>query len=158
MLYKSFAVLALAVAYVTAESHTVSFSNNCGSGTPTLMAHNGAIISTGDSYTLNGPLVGAFAYLQTGNCGRYGENCTTVETTLRNPTWKCAGCVSETDLTLVPPHYFSVTTGFSYQNGCDGQGNTCDSASCPGAFNDTTNNNAQVGCTENDANLLVSFC
>lgn len=90
---------------------------------PTLV-QGGRILSTGGDYVSNGPLTAAIAYLQTGNCLLNGENCSTLETTLKNPT--CAGCGSSTDVSLIPPHKFSVTTGFGYYNGCDGTGNNCE--------------------------------
>ncbi|KAF8883248.1 hypothetical protein BD779DRAFT_879649 [Infundibulicybe gibba] len=66
-----------------AESHTVTFTNNCGSGTP-IMIHHGSIVSYGGPYTVQGPLTAAIAYLQTGNCLFDGPNCATVELTLVN--------------------------------------------------------------------------
>ncbi|KAE9394827.1 hypothetical protein BT96DRAFT_923254 [Gymnopus androsaceus JB14] len=86
----SFSILASLVAFVAAESHTISFTNNCGGGTPTLV-QDGAILSTGGAYTADGPIIGAIAYLQTGGCGLNGDFCTTVETTLQNPTSPGAG-------------------------------------------------------------------
>ncbi|EED80910.1 hypothetical protein POSPLDRAFT_95888 [Postia placenta Mad-698-R] len=95
--------VALAFVQVNAESHTVTFNNRCGYGTPYLRASNGAVLSTGGSYTSNGALVGAIAvpqctysYLQTGSCGNNGEECTLIETTLRNG-------YSSTDISLIPP-------------------------------------------------------
>jgi rRNA maturation protein Nop10 len=90
---------------------------------PTLI-QGGRVLSTGGDYVSNGPLVAAIAYLQTGACGFNGENCSLLETTLKNPT--CAGCGSSTDVSLIAPHRFSVTTGFGYYNGCDGTGNNCE--------------------------------
>ncbi|KAJ3846323.1 hypothetical protein EV368DRAFT_89215 [Lentinula lateritia] len=92
------------------ETHTVVFTNLCGTGVPTLKV-NGATLSTGGSFTSNGPLISAIAiaYLDVG-CGADGEGCTMVETTLVNPTTPGSG--SSTDITLIPPHSFSVTTGF----------------------------------------------
>ena len=84
----------------------------------------------------------------TGNCGFNGENCLLVETTLVNPT--CAGCGSSTDLSLIAPHAFSVTTGFGYYNGCDGAGANCDNANCNTAFHKTDDYQVQVQCTASD--------
>ena len=47
---------------------------------------------------------------QSGSCGLNGEGCTLIETTLKNPTSPGAG--SSTDISLIPPHTFSVTSGF----------------------------------------------
>ncbi|KAI0308458.1 hypothetical protein OF83DRAFT_1019274, partial [Amylostereum chailletii] len=86
---------------------------------PTLKA-GGKTLSTGSPFTQNGPLVAAIAYLQTGVCGDNAENCLLLETTLQNPTTPGSG--SSTDLSLIPPHAFQKTTGFRYENGCDGAG------------------------------------
>ncbi|KAI0321566.1 glycopeptide [Amylostereum chailletii] len=149
----TFAVLA--VSSVRAESHTVTFTNNCGFGTPMLKA-NGQTLSTGGAYTSNGALTAAIAYLQTGSCGDNGENCLTVETTLVNPT--APGSGSSTDLTLISPHAFSVTTGFGYYNGCEGAGADCTNADCSTAFRNPDDTFVQVACQNNNVNLAITFC
>ncbi|KAE9399171.1 hypothetical protein BT96DRAFT_920267 [Gymnopus androsaceus JB14] len=118
----SFLILASLVAFVAAETHTITFTNN---------------------------------YLQTGGCGLNGDSCTAVETTLQNPTSPGAG--SATDITLIPDHAFSVTSGFGYFDGCDGTGLDCTSASCPGAFTDPTNGDI-VSCEADNVNLAITFC
>ncbi|TFK45145.1 hypothetical protein BDQ12DRAFT_674216 [Crucibulum laeve] len=148
-------VLAAAAVGVHAEGHTVHFDNRCGFGTPTLV-QNGRILSTGGDFRSNGPLTAAIAYLQTGGCGLNGEGCTLIETTLRNPTSPGAG--SSTDISLIAPHSFSVTSGFGYFNGCDGSGADCTSGSCPTAFRVPTDNHVQVACQVNDVNLAITFC
>ncbi|KAI0321558.1 glycopeptide [Amylostereum chailletii] len=147
--------IACVLSGVYAESHTVTFDNRCGFGTPTLKA-NGVTLSTGGAYTRNGPLLGAIAYLQTGNCGANGENCLLLETTLVNPT--APGSGSSTDLSLIPPHAFSVTTGFGYYNGCDGAGADCTNANCPTAFRSPGDTFVQVACQANNVNLAITFC
>ncbi|KAF9073134.1 hypothetical protein BDP27DRAFT_1216539 [Rhodocollybia butyracea] len=150
----SFVALASLFAFAAAESHTVTFTNNCGSGTPTLVSQNGSILSTGQKFTSNGPLNGALAYLQSGTqCGLNGDSCTTVETTLKNPTTPGGG--SGTDITLVPPHKFSVTSGFQYTNGCSG-GETCSSANCPGAFTNATNGKI-VSCQTDNVGVTINL-
>ncbi|KAF8187594.1 hypothetical protein K438DRAFT_1595248 [Mycena galopus ATCC 62051] len=119
------AVIAVAAGQALAETHTVTFNNNCSSGTPTLIGQGGVVLSTGDAYTIDGPLLSAFAYLQTGECGFNGENCLVVETTLMNPSTTTEGVGSVTDLTLVPPRAFSVTTGFAYVGACAPAGADC---------------------------------
>ncbi|QRV77413.1 hypothetical protein RhiJN_05428 [Ceratobasidium sp. AG-Ba] len=153
----SLATITIAAFGVAAETHTVTFTNKCGRGTPMLI-QGGRVLSTGSSYTSNGPLTSAIAYLQVGNCGFNGENCSLLETTLKNPT--CAGCGSSTDVSLIPPHAFSVPTGFGYYNGCDGIGNDCTSASCcpTGAFCKSTDYQAQRQCEANNVNLAITFC
>ncbi|KAJ3811760.1 hypothetical protein EV368DRAFT_78331 [Lentinula lateritia] len=147
-------VAAALVAGAQAETHTVSFTNLCGRGVPTLKA-NGVTLSTGGAYTSNGPLEAAIAYLDVG-CGANGEGCTMVETTLVNPTSPGSG--SSTDITLISPHTFSVTTGFGYYNGCDGAGADCTSASCPTAFHVSTDTGVQVACQSDNVDLAITFC
>jgi len=155
MLFRIFSALAFIVAYVTAETHTVSFDNRCGQGTTPTLIYEGKVVSTGQPYVSNGPLSG-IAYLQTGYCNFNGENCTLVETTLINPT--CAGCGSSTDISLIEPHAFSVPTGFEYQGGCDGSGASCSTPDCASAFRESSDTYVQVACQENDVNLVITFC
>ncbi|EIM83159.1 uncharacterized protein STEHIDRAFT_141346 [Stereum hirsutum FP-91666 SS1] len=150
----AFATMA-AVAFVgvRAETHTINFVNNCGFGTPTLVSQSGQILSTGGTYTAGGAIVGAIAYLQTGGCGLNGDYCTTVETTLKNGVG-----ASSTDITLIPDHAFSVTTGFGYYNGCDGAGADCTYSGCPTAFHVSTDTFVQVGCSTDNVDLAITFC
>ncbi|KAF7351754.1 Glycopeptide [Mycena sanguinolenta] len=157
------AMIVVAAGKALAESHTVTFENNCGFGTPTLIRQGSVIVgqgdvilSTGDPYTSDGPLTGAIAYLQTGSCGLNGENCTTVETTLVNPTSPGTGSIS--DITLVPPHAFSVPTGFGYLGACSGAGADCTSANCDTAFRFPTDHSEAVACEADDADLVILFC
>ncbi|KAJ7212819.1 glycopeptide [Mycena haematopus] len=147
------AVIAVAAGQALAESHTVTFSNKCGFGTPTLIGQGGAVLSTGGAYTTNGQLIGAIAYLQTGGCGFNGEGCTLVETTLKNPS--SAGSGSSTDLSLIPPHSFSVTTGFGYYGACSPAGADCNNANCNTAFHVPSDTYVQVACQEDNVNLVV---
>ncbi|KAG8683578.1 hypothetical protein FRC11_013352 [Ceratobasidium sp. 423] len=151
--------VALAItASAQAESHTVTFKNNCGKGTPKLIQAGKTLHSGGGSYKHNGPLMAAIAYLQTGECLLNGDKCTTLETTLRNPPFPGAG--SSTDVTLIPPHKFSVAVGFHYMNGCDGVGNRCGSASCcpNGAFCKPDDYQSQRQCQANNVDFVVTFC
>lgn len=143
--------VALAFAQVNAESHTVIFTNKCDFGTPILRASNGEILSVGGDYTSDGPLVGAIAYLQTGPCGDNGEGCTVIETTLQND-------YSSTDISLVPPHKFSVTGGFGYFDGCNGAGADCAYSTCPTALLYSNQTWLQVACTDLNVNLAITFC
>ncbi|KAJ3995157.1 hypothetical protein F5050DRAFT_1808922 [Lentinula boryana] len=147
-------VTAVIAAGAQAETHTVTFTNLCGKGVPTLKA-NGVTLSTGGAYTSNGPLEGAIAYLDVG-CGANGEGCTMIETTLVNPT--TAGSGSGTDITLISPHSFSVTTGFGYYNGCDGAGADCTSASCSTAFHVASDTGVQIACQVDNVDLAITFC
>ena len=87
--------------------------------------------------------------------GDAGLKCclTIVETTLKNPT--CAGCGSSTDVTLIPPHKFSVTTGFGYYNGCDGAGADCTYQGCPTAFYHPDDTWVQVPCQVDNVSSCV---
>jgi len=149
------AIIMVAVTSVRSETHTVTFDNRCGHGTPLLKA-NFKTLSTGSAYTTNGPLEAAIAYLDTGSCGSNGEGCLLVETTLKNPTAPGAG--SSTDISMIPPHAFSVSTGFGYHNGCEGAGADCTDANCPTAFHVATDYQAQVQCEDNNVNLVITFC
>ncbi|KAF8574862.1 glycopeptide [Ramaria rubella] len=154
-IFKTSVAVAMCIVIVVAENHTVTFTNKCGRGTPLLKA-NGQTLSTGGSFTINGPLVSAIAFLQTGNCGDNGEGCTLVETTLQNPTTPGSG--SSTDISLIPPHAFSVSSGFGYFNGCDGQGADCTNANCPQAFFQPDDTHVQVACQTPNVNLAITFC
>ncbi|KZT07556.1 uncharacterized protein LAESUDRAFT_758557 [Laetiporus sulphureus 93-53] len=148
----SLVAVAIALVHVNAETHTVTFTNDCGgSGYPILRAQDGTILSTGGAYTIDGPLIGAIAYLQTGGCGDNGEYCTLIETTLENGA-------SSTDISLIPPHEFSVTSGFGYYDGCDGAGADCTYADCPTAFHSSGQTGVQVACTADNENLAITFC
>ncbi|THH16963.1 hypothetical protein EW146_g3754 [Bondarzewia mesenterica] len=156
------AVATFVLVGANAESHTVTFNNKCGRGTPLLLA-GGKTLSTGRAYTHNGPLTAAIAFLQTGSCGANGEGCTLVETTLVNPSSPGSG--SSTDISLIPPHAFSVATGFggdvfshSYYNGCDRSGADCRSASCSTAFHQPDDTHVQVACQSDNVNLVITFC
>ncbi|KAJ6461424.1 hypothetical protein C8R45DRAFT_1108656 [Mycena sanguinolenta] len=163
------AVIAVAASKALAESHTITFENKCGFGTPTLISEGGAVLSTGAPYT-SGPLIGAIAYLQTvrtpittglrgrvrGSCGLYGQNCTVVEITLMNPTTPGTGSIC--DISLIPPHAFSLTTGFDYLGACSGAGADCTNPYCTTAFKEPTDHSEAVACQADDANLVVLFC
>jgi len=139
---------------IRSESHTVSFVNNCGSGTPQLV-QGGVILSSGEAYTSNGPFEAAIAYLQNGPCLLNGEECTTVEITLVNPTAPGAG--SSVDVTLIAPHTFNVGAGFSYSDSsCGGQ--TCAGEGCTEAFYGPTDYSAQTQCETDNVGVTVTFC
>ncbi|EPT01257.1 hypothetical protein FOMPIDRAFT_1120772 [Fomitopsis schrenkii] len=144
-------VAATVFMHVNAETHIVSFTNNCGYGTPYLWGPNGALYSTGDTVEFEGEAQGLISYLQTGNCGNDGEGCTLVEASLINGA-------SSADISLIPPHEFSVTSGFGYYDGCDGSGADCTYDGCPDAFYQSDQTGVQVGCTADNVNLAITFC
>ncbi|KAJ7138229.1 hypothetical protein C8R44DRAFT_341920 [Mycena epipterygia] len=155
---KSATLAVLAAVFVSnanAENHTVTFINNCGFGTPMLIQGSN-VLSTGAPFVIDGPLIGASAYLQTGACGFNGEDCTLVETTLINPTFPGGG--SSTDISLLSPHAFSVTTGFRYFGGCQPAGADCTSANCVEAFHEQGDPPVQVPCELDNAGLTITFC
>ncbi|TDL18836.1 Glp-like protein [Rickenella mellea] len=156
-MFKTHLFLVATVVAVKAETHTIHFVNRCGFGTPTLIV-GGRVASTGDDFTCStGGILGGIAYLQTGACGFNGEGCTMVETTLINPV-NGPGSGSSTDITLIPPHSFSVTTGFGYYNGCNGAGADCTNANCGTAKHKSSDSFVQVACQDNNVNLVVTFC
>ncbi|KDR84622.1 hypothetical protein GALMADRAFT_133877 [Galerina marginata CBS 339.88] len=162
-------LLAAAIVGVSAETHTVHFTNRCGRGTPKLV-QAGRILSNGEDYTSNGICKQASGHNRThheptltqgsltGNCLLNGEHCMTIETTLVNPDPARPGSGSSTDLSLIPPLAFSVTSGFGYYNGCDGAGSSCNNANCNTAFHIPTDTFVQVGCQTNNVNLAITFC
>ncbi|VDB88701.1 unnamed protein product [Peniophora sp. CBMAI 1063] len=151
-------VFFVALAGVNAEKHVVEFENKCGHGTPKLVSQNGKVLSNGGKYTHQGSLVGAIAFLQTGNCDANGGGCLFVETTLQNPDPNAPGSGSSTDLSLIPPHKFSVKTGFHYFNGCDGKGKVCAGQKCKTAFHKDTDTQVQVACQKKNVDLRITFC
>jgi len=138
-----------------AETHTVLFTNLCVGGTPTLVQAGNILHSGHGSYTTAGPLVNFIAYLQTAGCGLNGESCTIVEGTLTN-----SGPGSSVDISLIPPHAFSVTTSFGYygaNESCDGIGLDCTAPNCPCAYRIAADG-CQFPCPAPDINLAISFC
>ncbi|THU85268.1 hypothetical protein K435DRAFT_822463 [Dendrothele bispora CBS 962.96] len=150
-------VLAMTIVGASAESHTVSFINRCGRGTPQLV-QRGNILSSGGSFTSNGPFPAAIAYLQTGNCLLNGENCMTVEMTLQNADPARPGSGSSADLSLIPPLAFNVPVHFEYTNGCNGVGQTCSAANCATAFHVPSDTQVQRACQTDNVGLQITFC
>ncbi|KAF9523728.1 hypothetical protein CPB83DRAFT_798900 [Crepidotus variabilis] len=129
---------------VQAEQHVIHFDNKCGRGTPTLIQGSN-VLSTGSDYIINGPILGATAYLQTGRCGFNGENCTAININLANTG-------SSTQFDVTPPHTSFIAVHFEYTNGCDGKGDTCSSTTCQ------SGNPPPVTCDASNVNLAISFC
>ncbi|KAJ3902173.1 glycopeptide [Lentinula edodes] len=138
---------AILAAGVKAENHTVKFLNNCGIGTP-LLKQNGVTLSTGASYTINGPFsaIALNILIPSGNCGSNGEGCTVVETTLAN---------SGSSTTFNMSSY-SIPTGFAYFNGCDGEGWDCTIPGCPGATGIISP--LPIECLATNVDLEITFC
>ncbi|CAE6479347.1 unnamed protein product [Rhizoctonia solani] len=112
-----------------AEKHTITFKNNCGRGTPKLIQAGNTLHSGGGSYTHNGALMSAIAYLQTGDRDQFEEP---------SFTWSRLehgrGC-----------------------NGVGNRCGSA--SCCPnGAFCKPDDYQAQRQCQVNDVNLVVTFC
>jgi len=158
LLTKSFSATLLAITLsilVKAETHTVHFINKCGRGTPTLI-EGSKVLSTGADFVSNGPIEEAIAYLQIGSCGFQGEGCTLIETSLINPTSPGSG--SSSDISLIPPHTFSVASGFAYTNGCIGVGADCTSPDCATAFHSPDDTQETIVCLTDNVGLNITFC
>ncbi|KAH9829948.1 uncharacterized protein C8Q71DRAFT_862808 [Rhodofomes roseus] len=158
--YYVLATLFLMKVICAQELHTVYIVNNCGKGYPVLGGLYGEFYPTTDpttTLTFQGPAWGLLSYLQytddDGNnvCGKDGEGCTMVEATLSNTG-------SSVDITLIPPHAFSVGAGFAYYGGCNGAGMNCTSAACPGAKHNASEGWLQVSCTSASVSLEITFC
>ncbi|VDB95947.1 unnamed protein product [Peniophora sp. CBMAI 1063] len=144
----------LAASLVSAESHTISFTNNCGKGTPQLII-DGQVVSNGTAYTNDG-VINGIAYLQTGPCLLNGENCALMEFNMANPV--VAGGGSSVDISLISPHALNVPIGFNYYNGCDGTGSSCLTDTCHTAFFEPDDNQVQVACQTDNVDLMITFC
>ncbi|KAJ7120037.1 hypothetical protein C8R44DRAFT_831788 [Mycena epipterygia] len=144
------------ISTVRAETHTITFTNEC----PTLMQGNAVISSGLEPVTIDGPLIGAIAFLQTGRCGGFGglpgNGCGIVNTTLVNPS--TAGSNSSTAISLIFPHAFNVVIGFEYFNGCDGRGANCTNDACPDALHGPTDTAPIITCDADNVDLAISFC
>ncbi|KII89699.1 hypothetical protein PLICRDRAFT_561358 [Plicaturopsis crispa FD-325 SS-3] len=140
--------------WVSAETHTITLVNNCGTGNPVLKTNGNTLKSGNGDYTSNAAIVAAISYLDTG-CGANGEGCLLVETTMQNPS--TAGSGSSTDLSLIPPHAFNRKATFAYKNGCS-DSLSCDSGSCDTAFHVDTDTYVQRACQVNDAGLTITYC
>ncbi|KAF8600276.1 hypothetical protein BDV93DRAFT_496924 [Ceratobasidium sp. AG-I] len=140
------------------ESHTITFQNNCGKGTPQLQ-RNGKILSTGEPFTQKGRHLVATAWLATDGCGPSGENCTLVELDLMNAINTTTD--SSTNILIADQYKFSVPVKFQYFGSCS-TSNECLSASCcpQGAVcNDSEPDNmSERLCLANNANVAITFC
>lgn len=59
----------------------------------------------------------SFSYLQTGECGFNGEQCTLVELTLQNPT--APGSGSSADISLIPRYVFFLSVAIKLDTTSD---------------------------------------
>ncbi|KAH9830057.1 uncharacterized protein C8Q71DRAFT_911618 [Rhodofomes roseus] len=136
----AFLTTVLAVLQANAETHTVTFTNNCGYGTPELWSQSGQLLSSGGAaYTTNGPAYDLIAYLQDGTCGQNGANCTVVDVTLANGD-------SSAEIFFVARETEDPCVSFSFYNGCDGIGETCPTTSSPKT------------CAADNVDIEITFC
>ncbi|KAF7325173.1 hypothetical protein MKEN_00561200 [Mycena kentingensis (nom. inval.)] len=150
-------ILLLAARTAFAETHTITFVNNCGAGSIPQLIHGDSVLSTGQPYTVQGKFPNARAYLQQGTkCLFNGENCTVVEITLQNAT-PGVGDGSSVNLSLIPPLAYNVKTSFRYTKGCS-SGATCGDPNCNTAFHISTDTFTQVACQEPDNSIEITFC
>jgi len=139
---------------VRGESHQVTFTNNCGSGTPVFLYQGNG--NPQGATTIQGQLNGGIAWLgNQGNCQSSGVNCGAVEFTLQNTGF------SQVDFTLetgpgLGNHQYTYPMSFNFINGCS-NGASCDEANCPGAFTDPTNG-ALYQCSVNNCGINIQFC
>ncbi|KAK7462976.1 hypothetical protein VKT23_007557 [Stygiomarasmius scandens] len=146
----SLVFLSKVIVGANAESHTISMSNQCGHGTPFLLQNN-ITVGGSTSFTSNGPFTAGTVFLQTGNCGSRGENCTLIEMALQNS-------VSAADISLIPPSSFNVPVYFEFTNGCNGTNETCSNENCDTAFHSPTDDQATLICQDDDVGLSIIFC
>ncbi|KAH9931892.1 uncharacterized protein B0H18DRAFT_1208712 [Fomitopsis serialis] len=138
------------------ETHYVSLVNNCGQGYPVLGGLYGEFYNASETSLFKGPAWGLIAYLQyTDNNGMHLAAFYARPMVLSLLDRKQRISV---DITLVPPHEFSVTTGFGYYGGCDGSGLDCTSADCIEAKHDSSQGDRQIACTAPNVNLAITFC
>ncbi|VDC03310.1 unnamed protein product [Peniophora sp. CBMAI 1063] len=145
--------VALLMAVVRGETHTVRFTNNCGFGTPILIGSD-SVLSRGADYTTNSSIGSARAYLDYDACGTDGSNCTIAELGLTNSGGSIA------DISLVSPFEFSVATCLSFYNGCDGLGFSCTESDCSGVWRKPTDSAGTILRCQgfNNVNVAITFC
>ncbi|KAI0347078.1 hypothetical protein BDW22DRAFT_1404747 [Trametopsis cervina] len=158
--FSTAAVLAAFVGFAAAqESHQVTMTNNCPSGSPVFLYEaNG---TPQGPTTIQGQLLGGIAWLTDfagANCENSGVNCGAVEFTLRND----APNQNAADFTLEAQpengnHQFTYPMAFNYFGACS-ESASCPSAdNCPGAFTNPTNG-APVQCIGSNVGINIVFC
>ncbi|EIW85972.1 hypothetical protein CONPUDRAFT_160881 [Coniophora puteana RWD-64-598 SS2] len=153
-----FAASALAVAALAfastaaAEQHQVTFTNNCGYGTP-LFLYQGNMSPQGAT-TVQGQLNGGIAWLDNGaSCATNGVGCGAVEFTFQNTGY------SQADITLEPEgsHNYLYPIGFNFINGCS-NGLFCDNPNCIDQASFSPTQVPLADCQANDSGINVIFC
>ncbi|EIW85936.1 hypothetical protein CONPUDRAFT_148069 [Coniophora puteana RWD-64-598 SS2] len=144
------AALALAT-FVAAESHQVTFTNNCGYGTPLFLYSSDG--TPQGATTIQAPLSGGIAWLENGSCTTDGVNCGAVEFTLVNTGY------SQADITLEPEgnHTYLYPIGFNFTNGCS-NGLFCDNSNCKNVASFTPTQVPLAQCSADNCGINVIFC
>ncbi|KAL5507064.1 hypothetical protein ACEPAH_6520 [Sanghuangporus vaninii] len=140
------------------ESHKVTFTNNCGHGTPMLVKGADILSQGGGEFVSNGSLESAIVYLNNGangECSHDGNQCSMVEITLLNGK---DGKSSQADITLIGEHTFSDPIGFEYTDGCPGLGAYCGETGCNTAYHVSDDDCVLVGCAADNAGINIIFC
>ncbi|OCB90331.1 hypothetical protein A7U60_g2430 [Sanghuangporus baumii] len=140
------------------ESHKVTFTNNCGHGTPMLVKGEDVLSEGGGEYVSNGALESAIVYLNNGangECSHDGNQCSMVEITLLNGE---DGKSSQADISLIDEHTFSDPIGFEYTDGCSGLGAYCGESGCNTAYYVSNDDCVLVGCAADNAGINIIFC
>ncbi|KZV63740.1 hypothetical protein PENSPDRAFT_657048 [Peniophora sp. CONT] len=152
----AFATLLLA-AYASAESHTVSITNNCGYGNPVLLVNDANMTIVDNHFTGTGPFSGV-AWLDSTNCSLIEGNCTVVSTVLdNNVTSQFGGSQLSVNLHRITPFVEPVCA--EYTGGCEGQGWTCeDDAGCTNANVTEPVWDRVLPCKTADVNVSITFC
>ncbi|EIM89530.1 uncharacterized protein STEHIDRAFT_118719 [Stereum hirsutum FP-91666 SS1] len=152
-----FTVIAALAGYAAAESHQVTMTNKCGSGSPVFLYE--ADGNPQGPATVNGQLLGGVAWLDGfsgADCLNSGVNCGIVEFTLRNdaPNQNAADFSFQTQ----GNHQYVYNMAFNYFGACT-ESATCTSATCPGAFTGSnTEDGAPVQCIGSDVGINIVFC
>ncbi|KZP11418.1 hypothetical protein FIBSPDRAFT_962287 [Athelia psychrophila] len=145
------ATFAALVGIVSAQ-HSVSITNNCGTGTPYMNGPSTGLIAIPNGYSTAGDMTGWIIFLQTGACGAQGEGCLIVEGTLN-------GGYSDVDISRIPPNTFNVAASFSYTDG-DG-GKSCATADCAcdsDAYCTSGQSGAIASSPDPAASIEITFC
>ncbi|KZV68928.1 hypothetical protein PENSPDRAFT_502878 [Peniophora sp. CONT] len=137
------------------ESHTVSFINNCGFGTPVLLVDE-VVVSNGSDYSSDMSIIKGVAYLDQDGCASGGsESCMEIEINLSNSS------PSFVDILLIPPQVYRSAACVTYSDGCDGASLTCTGPDCSEAIiseDDPSGSGAVLVCEDSDANVIITFC
>ncbi|KZP18287.1 hypothetical protein FIBSPDRAFT_933555 [Athelia psychrophila] len=138
-----------------AESHQVTFVNNCGSGTPQFLYAGGGDQGAG---TIQGELNGGIAWLSgADNCQDSGKNCGVVEFSLQNTGY------SQADISLEVGtngewgnHLWTYPLSFNFINGCS-NGLDCPASGCSTASYTPTQVPLEQ-CAADNAGINIQFC